>query len=185
MDIVKRVIRLITTTLLLLLTAQTAHAFIVNLEAGDNGEGFWGRSPRVRLFSSVSGMSGPELNVNLERATTINFTAINNLAPVNFGGPFTFELFLDEQNTPWTTQVTPHDIVGRFTASLDNFFLDAGDHTLRLVSVNGFTFGRVEWSLTSAVPATELPEPTTITLIWLGLLGFAASRCKSAKSRNA
>lgn len=34
-------------------------------------------------------------------------------------------------------------------------------------------------------PAGEVPEPTTVALVGLGLLGFAASRRKSAKSKNA
>jgi hypothetical protein len=36
-----------------------------------------------------------------------------------------------------------------------------------------------------ASPPASVPEPTTIALLGLGLLGFAASRRKSAKSKNA
>lgn len=35
------------------------------------------------------------------------------------------------------------------------------------------------------VSASQVPEPTTVALLGLGLLGFAASRRKSAKSKNA
>jgi hypothetical protein len=39
--------------------------------------------------------------------------------------------------------------------------------------------------ITSLIPEAAVPEPTTVTLFGLGLLGFAASRRKSAKSKNA
>jgi hypothetical protein len=39
--------------------------------------------------------------------------------------------------------------------------------------------------ITSLIPEAAVPEPTTVALFGLGLLGFAASRRKSAKSKNA
>jgi hypothetical protein len=39
--------------------------------------------------------------------------------------------------------------------------------------------------ITSLLPEATVPEPTTVVLLSLGLLGVAASRRKSAKSKNA
>jgi hypothetical protein len=39
--------------------------------------------------------------------------------------------------------------------------------------------------ITSLIPEAAVPEPTTVALFGLGLLGFAASRRKSANSKNA
>jgi hypothetical protein len=39
--------------------------------------------------------------------------------------------------------------------------------------------------ITSLIPEAAVPEPTTVALFGLGLLGVAASRRKSAKSKNA
>lgn len=43
----------------------------------------------------------------------------------------------------------------------------------------------INGSLDVVFGSSEVPEPTTVALLGLGLLGFAASRRKSAKSKNA
>jgi hypothetical protein len=55
-----------------------------------------------------------------------------------------------------------------------------GTYYFRLTAATG-----EELLITSLIPEAAVPEPTTVALFGLGLLGFAASRRKSAKSKNA
>jgi PEP-CTERM motif len=53
-------------------------------------------------------------------------------------------------------------------------------------AVLGYGYENTGLSITAGqTAAAAVPEPTTVALIGLGLLGFAASRHKSAKSKNA
>jgi hypothetical protein len=84
-----------------------------------------------------------------------------------------------------TTASTTTGALGISTGNANNYTLNFGGVTadaFRLV-LNGSQISFHEISLDGA--AAAVPEPTTIALLGLGLLGFAVTRRKPAKSKRA
>ena len=87
----------------------------------------------------------------------------------------TFGLLLDGAAVSWTSSFV--DASGYFHGIYDDLFLSAGTHTLSFEVTSGLSSGGA-YSTFSSI--TSAPEPTTLALLGLGLVGMGFSRKKKA-----
>ncbi len=142
--------------------------FVASLFAG------LGTNVYTTLSQTFQLVAGDVLSGNA-RFLSHDYLPYNDDAYVSINGTNLFASSVSSVGTngssPWTTFT--------FTA------LTSGNYVLSAGVVNrGDNSGASELRVDDFAVAT-VPEPTTVALLGLGLLGFAASRRKSAKSKNA
>lgn len=81
-----------------------------------------------------------------------------------------FGLVVDGSSTAWTTTST--DSSGYFHGIYEDLFLSAGTHTITLDVLSGLTYGGAWASFTGTTAIDPVPEPSTIMLMGIGLLGL-------------
>jgi hypothetical protein len=115
-------------------------------------------------------------------ASTLTITTPNSNQGVSWGdiGSYVFSGF-----DSTITNVTVASNMGFGTDLTNDFSFTA--HSITLDFDGGSTQNKNSQLVfnIATTPAAVVPEPTTVALVGLGLLGFAASRRKSANSKNA
>ena len=164
--------------LLMILINCPAYALKADPVIGGQGQAIWTRGAVIgrllTFFSPSSSMDVniPELRLNVDHASTIDFT----VADCCITGD-AVELLIDGNITSWTTEVFPHGIGGNFIGIMDDLFLDVGSHSLQLALTDAeSTNGSMAWVLSPAIPVAAVPQPTTLALLSIGLFGLTMSR---------
>jgi hypothetical protein len=111
-----------------------------------------------------------------------------NLTPSQVDKLFVEVTSADHTVTDFSRAVSSGSIFWGFTAGNDDissvrFFTTSANNNN--VNNDKITVNSVSGYVQPPVPSAEAPEPGTVALLGLGLLGVAASRRKSAKSKNA
>ena len=84
-----------------------------------------------------------------------------------------FGLIIDGISTPWTTEIFPGGVGGNFTGLLTTY-LGAGTHIFELqVTADCCGSGGMSWAM-------DVPEPGSLALLSLGLIGLGAARRRQA-----
>lgn len=177
----------------LALSMSAAQATTINLSG----------APEGGVFTNPTGSdNGPSLYT----ALGYEFRATGNDGHFheNFMGPGLFYMhtnFFNTTSNSWVFSATSNSLfdVSSFTLQSGNLnwvtnlgtsgSTSVGINNVNLFGINSLTFtlqtgGGSGDMDTFVVNASAVPEPTTVALLGLGLLGVAASRRKSAKSKN-
>jgi hypothetical protein len=111
-------------------------------------------------------------------ADTLTLTSTANVSWSDFFATYLFSGF-DEKITGFNIASNK----GFYGNVLTNFSFTPNSISVNMAGGRADSTGRLVFNITTASAA--VPEPTTVALFGLGLLGFAASRRKSAKIKNA
>ena len=156
-------------------STQAAASGRYGVKLGDgSGEGFEssGNSAIKQLITNLAPLSTLTFSAAFGTTDSISFDW-QDAYILNASGSILRTLFHVDQNLGWTN----------FSYDLSAF---SGQNINVAFLVHSDGFGDQTQMLVDNVSVTSrVPEPTSIALLGLGLLSFAASRRKSAKSKNA
>ena len=153
----------------LMLFATSSQALVVDPATGGSGDFFWSGG----LGASVTFGGDDTLDITLAEDSIISLFAVDDCCVVGDA----FGLVIDGSAATWSTSGFT-GTGGLYAATAADIFLAAGSHTFDLtVTADCCGAGQGYWSMSAA---TAVPEPTTLALLSLGLLGFGFTRRKSA-----
>lgn len=143
--------------------------------AGNNGNG---NSPSI---SSVSFKSGVQGTVTSQQVTS----GTNNVSNGTNGGVFDLGFSFAGLNPKELDagSFSTYTLTGSNNFNASRLFVadDAGIFAaVRVASGNANTYIKAVNGGVATTPASSVPEPTSVALVGLGLLGFAAARRKAA-----
>ena len=171
----------------------SANATLIGVNEIRVTNGYTGADAYIQLSEIIARQTGTGTNVALNGTTTSNGSYDGNSTPNKaVDGLFSNLSFPNMYHSSGTTGAFFDVVFSGGPVSLDsvtlygrsdccsyrdiyNLQFFSVDHRL-LLTINGINANNGTHSATVAVP-----EPTTLALLGLGLLGFAASRRKSAK----
>jgi hypothetical protein len=159
-----------------------AHATaIIDPALGASGFTNWMSSVGTGFFVPVVTFldaSGNSATIDVTTDSTINFSIADGGIPGD-----AFALQLDGATlTPTSGNLGPDtrgpSATSFFSASFDNIFLSSGSHTFGLFVTDACCNGGGTYSavFSAATPVSSVPEPATVALIGLGLVGVGWSR---------
>lgn len=167
------------------------------LRGANNGWNFSGTGSGVAANGSgfnVIGASGNQAGFLQSQGSSFsqNFDFAGAQASISFlaesrrgygGNPISVMIDSMLLSFAGTTSFTPGTSTSFTSYTTDLISLSSGVHSL---TFSGLGRGRRDvTSFIDSVTINAVPEPTTVALLGLGLLGLAASRRKSVKSNNA
>lgn len=166
MDMNKRFsgLKMLAAGLALGLTSQFASALAVSAP-GASGSGSWDGG----LGDFIEFAPGDtQLSLTLTGTSKVHFRADDCCVTGD-----AFGLFIDGISTPWTTEIFPGGVGGNFTGLLTTY-LGAGTHIFELqVTADCCGGGGMSWAM-------DVPEPGSLALLSLGLIGLGAARRRQA-----
>jgi hypothetical protein len=181
--------KFVATTLVALFASSANANVIINPTVGLNTSVNWGGAIGTGLFLPVQafGSPGNTAFITVANAGTIDFS----ISDGGIAGD-AFALQLDGVNLAPTSGNFGANTRGPsassyFSAFYNDIVLSAGSHTFSLFFTDSCcSSGGTSASFSAVTPsvAAAVPEPTTVALLGLGMLGFAASRRKSRKDKG-
>lgn len=170
MDMNKRFsgLKMLAAGLALGLTSQFASALVVDPVAGASGAGGWTGGLGSSVTFDGFGGSDTQLSLTLTGTSKVHFRADDCCVTGD-----AFGLIIDGISTPWTTEIFPGGVGGNFTGLLTTY-LGAGTHIFELqVTADCCGSGGMSWAM-------DVPEPGSLALLSLGLIGLGAARRRQA-----
>lgn len=156
----------------LVLTSLASAAIVVNPATGASGSGGWMTGPGSLITFDGYGGSQNTLQLTLAQPSTVDFFAGDCCIPGD-----AFEFLLDGNLVAWSSVVNPGGTPGNFSGTMDDLAIAAGVHTIQLRVANDCCgSGGMSWSISSATPTGQVPEPTSLALAALAVAGFVGSR---------
>lgn len=153
--------------LALILSMHSAQALVIDPFAGASGGGSFSGGVGVPVTF------GGDTTLTFTSATELylDFTAVDCCITGD-----AFGLLINGVLTAWTTETFPGGVGGNFIGFLDNFYLGAGTHTIGLFTTHDCCgSGGMDWSASA-----EVPEPGTLALIGIAVIGLASMRRRAA-----
>lgn len=127
---------------------------------------YWGGEELPVFISSIGGPGGglpefdPTYELTVGTLSTVDAVALDGFVPGDV-----FELWADDSPVAWDNSF--FDDSGYFHGELDEYLLTTGTHQFTIRVTDGLTSGGAWLSFS---PVTEVPEPSTIVLLSVGLV---------------